>query len=289
MRRGLFSNTLGQPGAVARLAISSRDVPRLRGHDVEVWRAPLDEADDEAMVYLLHLLSSDEQDRARQFFFERDRRRFVISRGILRILLSRYASCQPAEIEFSYGPNGKPDMEVPDHPRIHFNLAHSEGVAVYAFSLAGMVGIDLERIRDLPDWEYIADTCFSEDERKRVLDAEPSARQREFFQAWTRQEARLKARGLGLGAVGPDSLRPREEAFIDGDAPLPDVGPAARLKLYPLEVENGYAASLAVCEHVRWATFLTWDSTQLSGRTGTVRRSRRTALDQKAKAGIGFL
>ena len=68
-----------------------------------MWRARLDtDADRRAM--LATLLSADERERAGRFVFDRDRDRYVVGRGSLRMLLGRYLKTPPAQLRFTFGP-----------------------------------------------------------------------------------------------------------------------------------------------------------------------------------------
>jgi phosphopantetheine--protein transferase-like protein len=202
---------------------------QLRPGDVDVWRAALDDAPAGMVRTLQALLSSDERERARRFFFERDRRRFVVARGTLRRLLAGYLDCAPAEIAFSYGPNGKPALPpaTPGAAPLHFNVAHSDGLALYAFTRVGEIGVDVERIRDIPDWESIAELSFSRHELARLRACPPPQRREEFFRAWTRQEAVLKALGTGLAGCTPGAAT--------------DTGAFC---VHPLNVAPGFAAAI---------------------------------------------
>src|SRR5687768_8533071 len=60
---------------------------------------------------LLGYLSQEERARAAKFYFEKDRRRFTIARGVLRELLGRYLGEDPQTIRFGYGPYGKPFLD----------------------------------------------------------------------------------------------------------------------------------------------------------------------------------
>ncbi len=205
----------------------------LRPDDVEVWRASLDDQPIEAVRLMHTLLSVDEVERARSFFFDRDRRRYIIGRGILRMLLSRYLGCAPHELEFTYGPNGKPTLAAGARGAgLFFNVAHSEGFALYVVTRAGEVGIDVEAIRELPEWEQVAESAFSPQELAQLRACPAERRREEFFHAWTRQEAVLKALGTGLGGAT-------------------NAGAETSFKVYPLEAGPGYAAALAVSPGAR--------------------------------------
>jgi hypothetical protein len=214
------------------------------------------------------LLSADETERARTFYFERDRQRFVIGRGILRILLGRYTGLAARDIAFRYGPNGKPalanaGLEQP----LYFNVAHSEALALYAFTRVGEVGIDVEWMRDLPDWQQVAEAVFSPRELAQLRSCPVEQRRDEFFQAWTRQEAVLKALGTGLGGATA-------------------AGAEAAYHVYPLHPAPGFAAALAALPAGRWTTFHTWQHETPTNRSAVPRRSQRLRLEPLASTDV---
>ncbi|HZQ34592.1 MAG TPA: 4'-phosphopantetheinyl transferase superfamily protein [Dehalococcoidia bacterium] len=244
----------------AMLSPSARREPaleaRLRPGDVDLWRAELDGQEPEVVSYLQTLLSPDEAGRARDFYFERDRRRYTVARGILRLILGRYLGCPAEEVAFCYGPNGKPALAGDLPTPLYFNLTHSEGLALYAVTRVGEVGLDLERIRELPEWEQIAAGCFDPAEFARLRRCAPAGRPAEFLRLWTRQEAVLKALGVGLGGPRPAAIS------------------AAGFQVYPLHPDPGYVAALAVGPGARWTTARDWAARP----AGPPRRSRRTPL-----------
>src|SRR4051794_26744102 len=81
----------------------------LRADEVHVWRIRLEQPP-ELVERLFDLLASDERARAERFRFPRHRRQFIVSRGMLRILLSRYLSVLPERLAFGYGDYGKPTL-----------------------------------------------------------------------------------------------------------------------------------------------------------------------------------
>ena len=87
-------------------------------------------------------LSLEERDRAAKFKFDEHRREFIVSHGVLRTLLSRFAGIDPAAIEFSYGPNGKPRLK-DGGLAVCFNMSHSEKLAVYALTRGCEIGVDV--------------------------------------------------------------------------------------------------------------------------------------------------
>lgn len=224
--------------------------------EVHVWRATL-LASAEEVEPLWGLLSGDERQRAQRFRFERDRRRFVVGRGLLRILLARYLRCPPHAVRLSYSAHGKPAVVEPA-TLLAFNLAHSHELALYAFAWGRRVGVDVERMRsDLAD-EQIAQRFFAPGEVAALRCVPPHERTAAFFRCWTRKEAFVKARGEGLSLPLDQfevSLDP-DQATLLCTAPPEE---ALRWRLQPLFPDPAYAAALAVegdgwqlrCWHLR--------------------------------------
>jgi 4'-phosphopantetheinyl transferase len=257
--------------------------------EVALWCAELDEQTPETMQELQAMLSDDELARAGRFHFERDRRRYQVGRGILRSLLGGYLGQAPGEIAFSYGRYGKPSLAGctqagrsgsnctsggPSGPalsrsgHLYFNVAHSEGLALFAFSRSSEVGVDLEHIRDVPEWEQLAGNWFLPRDVMRLKGLQPELRREEFFRLWTRTEARLKASGLGLGAEDGR----REDAS---------------LQVCSLGIAAGFAAAVTASRAHQWATLHQWREPGLQ--LHFARRSRRIHLTDTPVSGPTFL
>ena len=222
----------------------------LGGSEVHVWRAGLDQPPS-TIERFLHDLASDERARAERFYFERDRERFIVARGVLRAILGLYLKRAPESLSFCYGSHGKPALAgEADGDSIRFNVSHSRGIALYAVCRGREVGIDLEHIRfDLAIAE-IAGRFFSHREVA-MLRALPADVQHEaFFRCWTRKEAYIKARGEGLSLPLDQfdvSLIPGEPAELLGTRP--DPSEASRWALREIIPAPGYVAALAVQAH----------------------------------------
>jgi 4'-phosphopantetheinyl transferase len=165
---------------------------------VHVWRAVLDCSEFETRQYE-ETLAADEMTRAGRFYFPRDRNNFIAARGILRALLGRYLDRPPSDLEFEYGAHGKPSLrETGAAHSAQFNVSHSHGLALLAFSRARHLGVDVEQIRPDIAAEEIAERYFSSQEVAELLGLPPAIRAEAFFRCWTRKEAYVKARGEGL-------------------------------------------------------------------------------------------
>jgi 4'-phosphopantetheinyl transferase len=168
----------------------------------------------EQIPLLSALLSAAERQRGERFHFPADRDRYVIRRGILRILLSRYLNTHPREIEFRYQRWGKPEMNGGSLD-LHFNASHSADLALYAVTLACPIGADLEQLRPLAEFEDLASRYFSPRESALIGALAPECRMEAFYSVWTRKEAFLKATGEGIG----ENLAEVEVSPAPGDQP----------------------------------------------------------------------
>lgn len=205
---------------------------------VEVIWFDLDAVEDASLAAFWQTLGADEQESARRFRFDRDRRRFIIRRGALRALLAPRLDCSASAIRYSYNGFGKPAVAEGD---IRFNVSHSRSMALYAVAHGIEVGCDIERLDSGLDVQAIAERFFAPEEISMLKSLPDRLRHAGFFNCWTRKEAYLKCRGCGLSAR-PDScvvsLIPGEPAALlaGGDG----------FSLSSLETASGYQAALAV-------------------------------------------
>ncbi len=217
------------------------------GH-VHVWRGTLDSSPARLHLYR-DTLSQDERERARRLKIPRHRERFTAARGILRHILGRYLRTPPGDIRFGLGPHGKPFLQYPASPALHFNVAHSQHVAVYAVSGDCEVGIDLEGGRNHADYRMLAERICSPEEFT-MFQALPQAEQRAaFLTCWTRKEALVKATGKGL--VFP--LKHLTVSFTPDDPPRilhvrEPSADVAHWALVDLPLETGFRGALAMAD-----------------------------------------
>ncbi len=166
---------------------------------VRLWMTSLDDDRDALAACMAHL-SEDERSRADRFHNQLHRLRFIRSRSALRSLLSEQLHINPREIRFTCGEFGKPMLANPVDQPLHFNISHSGGVMIVAIA-DQPIGVDIEEVRELDDLFALAKRVFSREIVQEIAGLSAPARKHRFFQHWTLQEARLKAHGLGLGAL----------------------------------------------------------------------------------------
>jgi len=219
----------------------------LAENEIHVWALPLD-LESPALSKAVATLSAAEQDRAKKFRFDKHRNRFIAGRAGLRAMLGRYLQIQPGKLDFAYASRGKPSLS-PEFAgaRIHFNLAHSEDLALCAITCVAPVGVDVERVRTVKDAADLVARFFSKRESKLFKKLAPDKRPSAFFNLWTRKEAFLKATGEGIG----DSLNSVEVSFLPGEqarllAVASDPGQAVEWTLQDLQPGAGYVGALAI-------------------------------------------
>jgi 4'-phosphopantetheinyl transferase len=226
---------------------------------VHIWNACLDQSTT-SLQRLLDTLSSDEKLRASRFHFERDRQHYIAARGILRSILSKYLSIEPEQFHFHYTEYGKPYLKSESSTfDLRFNLSHSHGMALFAFTEGCEVGVDIEWIRKGITDEQIAERFFSIQEVKALRQLPEQDQDEAFFNCWTRKEAFIKAKGEGLSMPLDDfvvSLMPGEPASLlsvknDPQEPF-------RWTLQELPCAPGFAAAFAIEAKITKLELLEW-------------------------------
>jgi 4'-phosphopantetheinyl transferase len=219
----------------------------LPDNEVRLWRVDLEAVGaDEARWQ--QVLSSDELARAARFHFSRDRQRFVAARALLRRILASYLATDPNSLSFSYSKKEKPSLG-PAHldSGVTFNVSHSGGIALFAFSRRREVGVDVEQVRRDADLEAIARRFFSAREQSQLAALPTEEKADAFFRCWTRKEAYIKATGDGLSLPLSQfdvSLAAGEESALL--ATRPDGSEAGRWLLQEVPAGPGYIAALCV-------------------------------------------
>ena len=221
--------------------------PILAENEVHIWRASL--RTEKAVLHTLQrLLTDDEVTKAKQFYFEKDRQHFIIARGVLRILLSRYLNVTPSLLSFTYNAYGKPSLGSSfGESHLHFNLSHSHDIALYAFTYTRQIGIDIEYMPSNSNYDELARHSFSAHEQATLSALPQTLKQQAFFNCWTRKEAYIKARGKGLSLpldLFDVSLRPGEPAILLASREVPQE--TIRWSLQEFLPASDYAGAVAV-------------------------------------------
>jgi 4'-phosphopantetheinyl transferase len=172
------------------------DLPPICDGSAQLWLLPLLEPQcplDDLMI----LLSGDEQKRAARFQFKRDRRTFILSHGLLRMLLGACLGLAAADVPIVQKPGEKPLLV--GAGELDFNLSHSGEWGLVGLATTD-IGVDIEMVRPMSDRDHIAKRYFAPGETAALAALPEAEREDGFFACWTRKEAYLKANGLGLTA-----------------------------------------------------------------------------------------
>lgn len=186
--------------------------------------------------------------------------RAVLSRGLVRWILTKYTGVAPADLLFDREPRGKPRI-VPSTlptPPLEFNVTHTRGLLGVAVAAPGTpVGVDAELAARTPRRGAlaVARRHFSPADVA-ALEAVPAgpARDAEFVALWTLKEAYVKATGDGIarGGLASAPLRLRDDdtaaAAAALDAALPGLPRAKRPRLVEWDGDDSGAWRFALLQ-----------------------------------------
>lgn len=165
-------------------------------NEIHVYVVPLDITTEETSRQI-KLLNEAEKHRAGRLISPLHQRRFIAAHAALRQILSNYLNLAPHIISFRFNEYDKPALANTSAQHLHFNLSHSENLAVIAVTQPGEIGIDIEKITTDAKLD-VAERFFSGAEIA-ALNALPSEKQAAgFYRLWARKEAIIKANGKGL-------------------------------------------------------------------------------------------
>jgi 4'-phosphopantetheinyl transferase len=216
-----------------------------RGH-ADIWTAVPEDVGAEELAGLTRLLSRDELARAAGFAVEPARQRYIVTRALLRLSLSRYADVAPEAWAFAHGTHGKPRLDGAQAALgLCFNVSHSAGLVACAIASSD-VGIDVQNTARVPP-ARVRERYLAPVEREALVGLPDSERDARFFEYWTLKEAYVKARGLGfslpLAQIGFE-LRPSGVSLSLGLG-CPDDGRRFWLKTWRVSGEHRMALALA--------------------------------------------
>ena len=180
--------------------INALDKLDIRPDEIHLWFAFPPEIRDEALLARYHgFLNPEEAHQQQRFHFERHRHQYLITRAVIRSLLSRYhPSVAPAEWCFEKNQYGRPHLDPKHHSPLRFNISHTEGLIACALVLDREIGVDVENLSRGGDLVDIADRFFSPAEVADLHRVPAEGQSDRFFDYWTLKESYIKARGMGL-------------------------------------------------------------------------------------------
>jgi len=169
-------------------------------NDIHIWMADYDRIDSEEILDGYRpLLNAAETAQQGRFFQARDRRRYLVTRALVRTVLSRYAPIAPTDWMFANNRFGRPEIANDGAGAgLSFNISHTHSLIVVGVARDRALGIDVEKLHARDVSIDIAERFFSPREVADLAVVPPDRQVERFFEYWTFKESYIKARGMGL-------------------------------------------------------------------------------------------
>ena len=152
----------------------------------------------------LWILSNNEIERVNKIRVEKKKHQHIITKGMIKKLLSNILNKDPYKIELLYNTHGKPFInEKYNGSSVEFNTSHSGEYALIAITLDNKIGVDIQKIKPEVDFKALSNRFFSNDEKHELMKLDEHKQQDAFYLGWVRKESFIKATGMGV-AYGLD-------------------------------------------------------------------------------------
>ncbi|HEY0504626.1 MAG TPA: 4'-phosphopantetheinyl transferase superfamily protein [Lysobacter sp.] len=205
--------------------------------DLRDWHPWLDDA--------WALLDAAERERVGQRRFAADREALALTYALHRMFVAAATDRSPGTVHIGRDAEGCPQVRGPvgEAVPLHTSLSHADGVAAFALSACGPVGVDIEasfRASELPG---IAPCVCHPSELQSLRGFAEPAYSRALLALWVRKEALLKAEGIGLA-------RAMDSFLAAAGAEYPLTGrtretPACSVRLAMLDAGERWTAAVA--------------------------------------------
>jgi 4'-phosphopantetheinyl transferase len=189
---------------------------------------------EKSLEKLLEKLPVDMHKRALRYKFKKDAYNFVVGRLLLKRGLEALGKVDQFE-RIAYQTSGKPFLD-----DVFFNISHSGDLVVCVLSTKGVVGIDIEKIKEVKLEDF--DAWFSKKEWTEINNA--SSPLQKFYWYWTRKESIIKALGVTLSYLHKIEVDATKDHFIENGK-----------KWYLKDLDFGAGYFGALCSEVEIAGF----------------------------------
>jgi 4'-phosphopantetheinyl transferase len=204
---------------------------------VRVWVVPVDVPPD-TVASCRDALDDGERARAAAFLGPRDRQRFTVAHGALRILAGHELNTPPAALSWVPGPHGKPGL-APPWSGLHTSLSHSGDRIAAAISTGRPVGVDIQHLVPGLEVAGLSARFFPPDEAGYVAAGrDASERVDRFAHLWARKEAVVKAAG--------GRLWPNLKIAVRGHDVVSCAEPAGSHRVADVVAPPGFRAAVAL-------------------------------------------
>lgn len=214
-------------------------------------------------------LPPDEVAQEERFAFAELRVQYLVSRVLVRSVLSHYTGDDLQTWAFARNAYGKPAIAAPAKLPIEFNLSHTRGLVCCVVAMGSPVGVDAEELAERPDHFDLARSFFAPAEVALLERLSGVERSHLFLRIWTLKEALIKALGMGLSlpldrfafSLSPD--RPPVVSSADVHELQPDHWQFAEVQLagsYQIALAVAAPSSLPLAIWVRQMLPRRWSS-----------------------------
>jgi 4'-phosphopantetheinyl transferase len=168
--------------------------------EVHLWLAFHEEAGEALHEAYREILEPAEREREPRFHFAADRRRYLVTRALVRTVLARYVAVDPQDWRFADNAYGRPEIANPEgkRARLSFNISHTHDLIVLGVTRGRALGVDVENVGRRGAMTDVADHYFAPAEAAALARVPVAQQQHRFFEYWTFKESYIKARGMGL-------------------------------------------------------------------------------------------
>jgi len=199
---------------------------------VRVWIVPVGARAHE------ELLDDNERARADAFMRPRDRQRFIVAHGALRLLAGQELGAPPADLTWIPGRHGKPEL-APPWSGLHTSLSHSGDLIAAAVSTGRPVGVDIQQVVPGPGAVALSVRFFPPEEAEYVAaGVDENVRADRFAHLWARKEAVVKAAG--------GRLWPNLRVAVHGREVVHCVEPPSSFRVADIAAPAHYRAAVAL-------------------------------------------
>ena len=209
--------------------------------DIDLWLADCRDHDSERCRLVLNAA---ELARAQQYKTDHTRRRFIVTRAILKQILARYQDIKAEHIGFDQGQYGKPFLSGQHEGEgLVFNVSHCADKLAVVIGTEQQLGVDIEQHKTMASMSGLVNKCFAESEVQFWRGLSESEQTSAFFDIWTAKEAFVKAtgRGIALGLNQCVTSVENPEQLVD----IPAVyGLAKHWRTIRLTLDEGYSGAI---------------------------------------------
>lgn len=160
---------------------------------------------EKSLEKLLEELPLNMHKKAIRYKFKEDAYNFIVGRLLLKKGLEELGMVDQLQ-HIAYRNSGKPYLK-----DVFFNISHSGNLVVCALSTKGVVGIDIEKTKEVKLGDF--DSWFSKKEWTEINKA--SSPLQKFYWYWTRKESVIKALGVTLSYLHKIEVDATKDHFIE--------------------------------------------------------------------------